>query len=587
MPFGLILVGGFWDVERLTGGFRPYLLLSLLCLMLYLPGLATVPPLDRDESRFVQATRQMLESGDFVRIQFQKEMRAKKPVGAYWLQAASVSLFSDPASRALWPYRLPSALAAWAAVLMTFAFAHRIFTRPVALLGAALLGSCLMLVSEAHQAKTDAILLACTVAAQGALARFYVFGRLNAAVSGQGGSCGSGGCSSGAPAVPAKALEFAPGVLTALVFWVAQGFAILVKGPVVPMISLLTILALVIADRRAGWLVGLRPLTGSLVAISIAAPWFVAISSATGGAFVGEAVKSDLLPKLLGAQESHGGLPGTFLLLVSATLWPASLLLWPALVRGWHDRLRPQVRFCLAWIIPSWIMFELIPTKLPHYVLPTYPALALLIAAAVMGGAEVLRSRPAKGWYAVWTILAVALAAAMVVLPLRYGSGLSWVGVASAVALVAAAVFAVWQGIRGNPRNSSAALVLVAVIAFPAVFAGVLPRLDSLWVSRNAAALVDSLPHSGAVAAAGYNEPSLVVMLGTDTMLIDGAAAADYLAHRIGALALVSDREDEAFRRAATGQGLAVRVLGTVSGFNYSRGRPVTVTAYAAGGGTP
>ncbi len=161
-------------MERLTGGIRPYLLLSLLSLFLYLPGLVALPPMDRDESRFIQATRQMLETGDFIRIQFQQEMRAKKPVGAYWLQAASVSLFSDKASREVWPYRLPSALSAWAAVIMTFAFGQYLFGRQVALLGAALLASSLMLVSEAHQAKTDAIMLACTVAAQGALARVYL-----------------------------------------------------------------------------------------------------------------------------------------------------------------------------------------------------------------------------------------------------------------------------------------------------------------------------------------------------------------------------------------------------------------------------
>src|SRR6516162_8767255 len=68
-------------------GIRPYALLCILCLILYLPGLATIPPLDRDEARFAQATRQMLETGDFVRIRFQDEARNKKPIGIYWLQA--------------------------------------------------------------------------------------------------------------------------------------------------------------------------------------------------------------------------------------------------------------------------------------------------------------------------------------------------------------------------------------------------------------------------------------------------------------------------------------------------------------------
>src|ERR1700752_1662377 len=89
---------------------RPYVLLAGLCLLLYLPGLAAIPPLDRDEARFAQATRQMLETGDFLRIRFQDEARNNKPAGIYWLQAAAVSVSSTPQSNAIWPYRVPSLL---------------------------------------------------------------------------------------------------------------------------------------------------------------------------------------------------------------------------------------------------------------------------------------------------------------------------------------------------------------------------------------------------------------------------------------------------------------------------------------------
>src|ERR1700704_298987 len=108
-------------------GWRPSALLSWLCLLLYPPGIASTPPLDRDEARFAQATRQMLETGDFLRIRFQAEARNKKPAGIYWLQAAAVSSFSTAASEAIWPYRLPSLIGALAASLLTFAFGAAIF----------------------------------------------------------------------------------------------------------------------------------------------------------------------------------------------------------------------------------------------------------------------------------------------------------------------------------------------------------------------------------------------------------------------------------------------------------------------------
>src|ERR1700739_517095 len=103
-------------------GVAPYGLLGGLCLCLYLPGIAAIPPLDRDEARFAQATRQMLETGDFLRIRFQDEARNKKPAGIYWLQATAVSVFSRPAATTIWPYRLPSLLGGIAASLLTFAF---------------------------------------------------------------------------------------------------------------------------------------------------------------------------------------------------------------------------------------------------------------------------------------------------------------------------------------------------------------------------------------------------------------------------------------------------------------------------------
>lgn len=556
-------------MHRLTGGLRPYLALTLLCLVLYLPGLAALPPMDRDESRFIQATRQMLESGDYIRIQFQDEMRAKKPAGTYWLQAAAVKALSHPAATATWPYRLPSALAAWAAVLMTFAFGRSLIGERPALLGGVLLASALMLTLEAHQGKSDALLLACVVAAQGTLARFYVGAKAREA---QGG----GGCGGGAGPITANRLMM-PGTADALVFWLAQGAAILIKGPVVPVISLLTLATLWAADRNLRWFVAMKPLLGAAVTAAIAAPWFVAISSATGGAFVGEAVKGDLLPKLLGAQESHGGVPGLYLLLASATFWPGSLLLWPAVAKLWSQRKRLAFRVLLAWAVPTWVMFEIIPTKLPHYVLPAFPALALMIAALACEGLEVFRHRAAKAWYAVWTLIGLGLAAAMVVLPIKFGSGFEPTTVPAAIGIALATLLPAALAWRGQVATATLALALTAAATFPVAFQGVAPSLDRLFLSRSAARIVATVGSDGPVAAAGYSEPSLVFLLGTNTRFVDGAGAARHLAAQRRTLAVVSDRELPGFFAAAAELKLEVEEFGRADGVNYSRGKPTTL----------
>src|SRR5262249_3230535 len=147
---------------------RFYALLALLCLILYVPGLSAIPALDRDEARFAQAARQMLQSGDFVSIRFQDQARNKKPVGIYWLQADAVAALSSPESAAIWPYRVPSALGAAAASLLTFAFGARLLgSQSAGFIAAVLTASALGVVAEAHLAKTDAVLLAAIVAAQG------------------------------------------------------------------------------------------------------------------------------------------------------------------------------------------------------------------------------------------------------------------------------------------------------------------------------------------------------------------------------------------------------------------------------------
>src|SRR3954452_25353470 len=98
------------ELARLSRGWRGPALAAFVAFLAGLPGLIAVPPLDRDEARFAQATAQMLESRDFVVIRYQDTPRFKKPVGIHWLQAAFVSLLSSPEAREIWPYRVPSLL---------------------------------------------------------------------------------------------------------------------------------------------------------------------------------------------------------------------------------------------------------------------------------------------------------------------------------------------------------------------------------------------------------------------------------------------------------------------------------------------
>lgn len=553
-------------IEQSILGWRPYALLVVLCLGLYLPGLASLPVTDRDEARFAQATRQMLQSGDFIAIRFQDEARNKKPAGIYWLQAASVGLFSDAASTAIWPYRLPSLLGATAASLMTFGLGARLVGRRAAFLGAALLAASLGLGIEAHLAKTDAVLLGCISAAQLALARIYL---------------------------DAKAGLHAPWH-SALLFWAALALGILIKGPVAPLVAALTIVAVCASERRGRWLRDLRPVSGLVLLAAIVLPWLIAISTATQGAFISDSLGHDFFGKLIGAQEAHGAPPLFYLALLTMSFWPGSLFLGPAIAWAWQQRRAEAERFLIAWAIPFWIVIELVPTKLPNYVLPIYPALALMIGRALVAAGEenfTTWRKLDRSVVALWTLATLGLGLALVLVPLRYGpGGLAAGAVAALVVLYLGQRLArsAWRGVAGESATRAAILALL-VLAIGFEF--VAPSLDLLWLSRTAAALVarGGVPAGAPIAVAGDAEPSLVFLLGTATKLVSGEGAAAFLAATPGARALVETRSETEFLAALAAHGLAPQAHGTIAGLDYSNGHNMRLTLYssAAKGASP
>lgn len=545
-----------------AGGSLPlvvYALLVALCVALYLPGFTTIPPFDRDEARFAQASRQMLETGDPVDIRFQGETRYKKPVGIYWLQAAAVALLADdPTAPDIWTYRVPSALGATIAVLATAWAGTRLFGPAVGVVSAIMLASCVLLGVEARMAKTDAVLLACVVLAQGALAAFHL-GR-----------------------------ERVPGMATALLFWVALGVGFLIKGPLILLPPLGTIAILAVGDRSFAWLRPMRWRLGLAVFVVIVAPWLTAILIKTGGGFLSESVGHDMMAKVTGGREGKGLPPGYYLATFQITFLPWAFLTLMAIPWVWRRRDDPSVRFAIAWILPVWLVFEAVPTKLMHYTLPAFPALAMLTAAALLDPSlerGMIATHRRLAWFAsgvgllAMIALCVALAAAG---PWLDGevSGLGAVGVSAAMALYALAMRFAWAGRTGRV----VAVALVSAFALTAsAFALVLPALRAPWPSRAVVELVAAKRPcaEGVVASAGFHEPSLVFLLGTGTRLVKGDEAARHLGTVPAcAMALVEGREEEAFRAGLAETGTRVEALGRVEGLNYNNGRKLSLTLY-------
>ena len=423
-------------LTRLSSGWKAWLILLAITMGAAAPGVFTLPALDRDESRFAQASKQMLETGDYIRIRYQDELRNKKPAGIHWLQAASTAAFSDAEAKQIWSYRIPSWIGAGLGTLATFWAGLAFMNRRAAFLGAALFGSTILLTSEAHISKTDGMLVFLTTLGIGALARIYMADRpLSVA---------------GGPQGPTRSQNLKG---LSLVFWAAMGLGFLIKGPVSIMVAGFAAAGVWAWDKAAdnhmgSWWKPLAWWPGPALFLALWIPWFIWIQFATDGTYVQGAVGKDLADKFTGASEGHAGWPlyqlshvpvwffpatlalfagvatawttlrstteagrrrGTDTLLIAGALagiaaiiaWvfgEQSLVGYPfALVlvfgalgftRQWQDRWpgaagtpsedARAMRFLLAWFGLTWIFFELMPTRLSHYVLPAYPAMGLI-----------------------------------------------------------------------------------------------------------------------------------------------------------------------------------------------------------------
>ena len=548
--------------DRVTRGWRGPLLAALVVLVGALPGLLALPPLDRDESRFAQATSQMLETGDYVNIRYQDTARDKKPVGIHWLQAASVQLLSSPQARAIQAYRLPSLLGAMLAAAACAWGAVTVLGARRGTLAGVLLGATFLLSSEGFIAKTDAVLCGSVTLSMMALLQLYLAARRGDPLR--------------------RGLK--------LLFWLGQAVALIDKGPIGPMVAALTLLGLFVMDRDLKWAARLGWVWGLAIVLLVVGPWAWAITVATDGRFWGAAVGGDLAPKLRGGHEGHAAPPGLHVLLTPILFFPATALLPLALVTLWTRRNEPLVRFAACWLVPSWIVFEATPTKLIHYTLPMYGSLALLAAA---GLAQPLGRRVRWTGAILSGGVGLAFAALSLVLARTYGHG-------GAPALAAvAAILALAAGMAGAlallsteetawRSGPALACALALGVGFHMVLTGVLaPDLAALWPSRSAARMVarqhldprDGVTQ-GPVVVAGYAEPSLVFQLGTATLLGDAADAVEGLDS--GQPALVEQRQDKVFRTLLAQRHVSARPVDQVSGYNYSSGKPVTLTLWRA-----
>ena len=315
---------------------------------------------------------------------------------------------------------------------------------------------------------------------------------------------------------------------------------------------------------------------GLIFMLAVIGPWAMAVTVASDGAFWGAALGGDLAPKLVGGDDGHGAPPGFHLALAPLLIFPATVLLPAGAIAAWRGRAEPSVRFALAWLVPAWLVFEAAPTKLVHYPLPLYGALAWLMALALAKPREAIGPAERGVGAGLAMVAALAFAALGAFAAARFGGQTSMVfallaaafflaaGLASAILMIKAqgVLAVVWACVMG-------------VIAHGLLLGAVAPSLKPLWLSSRAAKALEAAGASprqgvvpGPVTVVGYEEPSLIFLLGADTALGGADDAADAIAD--GRPAIVERRQIPAFESALARARVKARRLGEGEGLDYS-----------------
>ena len=539
---------------------RATLALLGLSLLLFLPGLFALQPMDRDEPRFAQASKQMLESRDFVDIRFQDEARHKKPVGIYWLQSAAVStaqaLGAEDALRTIGYYRIPSNLAAILSTLLLYWGALAFLSRRGAFVAASLMAATVLIGVEARLAKTDAVLLLTCLVGFGVLARAWFHG---------------------------VSPETAPTITRwhILAFWIAMGVGVLVKGPITPMIVLIPALALSLRERSGRWLLELRPWLGLIIVLLIVAPWLTAIVLKSGSAFFSESLGKDMLAKVGQGQERHWGPPGLYASLFWVTAWPVAVFMALAFHFAWSERRDDGVAFLLAWIIPCWLIFEAVQTKLPHYVLPLYPAIAVLAVLAVERDGVPYHWRSARWLSALALLVPVLLLIAGTIGFWQVDRSLPYLALPFLISAAIMAFIAMRALQQGEPMAGAALLVSAAAALAIAAYPFGMPALQAINLSQRLANAVQGLPcEKPAYVTAGYNEPSLVFLTDTALEMGEGRMAGAFFAKPGCRIAFVESRHEAVFKAGIEAIADKPALKTRVKGLNINSGRALDIGVY-------
>jgi len=471
-----------------------YLLLFAVWVVVCLLNLGKPTLWDIDEGNNAEATREMLTSDNYVVPTFNYQLRVDKPALLYWCQALAYHTFGVNEFSA----RLPSAIAGLLTLLLIYELGRRMYDASTGLLTALILGSTLSFCAASHFANPDCLLLMCSTAS---LCIFW--------------------------------WDYEPG-RSRWLMWsgVTAGLGFLAKGPVgLVLPGAIVFLYLLWMRQWRRWF-SWHLLTGILLFVLVAVPWYAWVGAETRGEFLRGFFLKHNLGRFQEPMENHRGPIFYYIgvVLVGGAPWSvfAPLALW-RLWNAWRTRkegdrsVDPRWRFLACWALVFIVFFSCASTKLPNYVLPAFPPLALLMGRLLIRWQRGEIKPPV--WVPSLVVVNLLLVGVGVALGLRIAGGSLWPEVIQGHTLpglehwaflgvipVTMATLGTWWLARQQTHRWVTSMA-VAAIAFVAIIgAGVCPSVNEYKPAQKLAKHINVDAIEGDVTVGTYHwfQPSLV-----------------------------------------------------------------------------
>ena len=461
---------------------KRFLFFLFICFLIYLQGIFKLPVMDRDEARFATASKTMLIEKDFIDIKMVEEKRYKKPIGIYWTQSLMNSIFGSYPYDKISIYRLPSILGVFISFFLIFVIIRNIENESIAFLTVFFLIFSFLTISEIHQAKTDGLL-------------FLFIGICNLIIY---------------KLINFRNLSFPNKIF----FWIAMSFGILIKGPIIIIFTFFPLIIFSILRKR-NFIKDIWSTFGFVLLLLITIPWFVLINIKSGGAFWYESVGNDLFNKVKSGQESHGFPPGYYSLLLFIFFWPGSIFIINLFLRM-KERFKYILKkddFLLYLIISfgfPLIIFELIPTKLPHYIYPAYLPLSILVAKFI---AECDYNKKLLKFSLFPIVLFPLTIISLITVSIHQFSEFDVKFVFVIMLYLILSLFLLKETLKKKIKSLLISSGCFQIFTYLVLIFFLLPRLEVLWISDRINGIINKHEKSvEKIFTVGFNEPSLLFL---------------------------------------------------------------------------